>query len=476
MLSSSPQLNCFRRSCHWCASAFLAAAVFSPLPVKAQPWKPLAQEHGVLYASPDPENLFAYSPGLCVGPDGSLVATIDLGGPAVKGLSGPIFDRVLNGRPSHWQGRVLRSVDGGKTWGNETRYPFMHARPFVAGDSVYVLGQADDLMIIRSDDGGQTWTEPKALTRGQNWHQAPANVHYANGCVYLVMEQRVTRNINAWYVAEMAPVLMRAKVDDDLTRRESWTFADALSFLEAVNPDRIDYMGIPFFPTEPTSSVEVASGRNMSPVGWLETNVVQLVDPDHIWTDPSGRTFHLLMRAHTGSTGYAAIAKVVESGPEAGEGAMSTMLEQVPSGKDIVFVPMPGGQMKFHVSYDDEEGLFWLLSTQATDSMTRADRLPADRYGLPNNERRRLQLHYSRNTIDWIFAGIVAAGEAEQAARHYASMVIEGDDLLVLSRSGDVRAKHAHDVNLITFHRIADFRELVDPAIRAAAKVKITQP
>jgi len=40
-------------------------------------------------------------------------------------------------------------------------------------------------------------------------------------------------------------------------------------------------------------------------------------------------------------------------------------------------------------------------------------------------------------------------------------MAIDGDDLVVLSRSGDERAKTAHDGNLITFHRVRDFRGLV---------------
>jgi hypothetical protein len=113
------------------------------------------------------------------------------------------------------------------------------------------------------------------------------------------------------------------------------------------------------------------------------------------------------------------------------------------------------------VLYDEPTKLYWLLSTQATDSMTRPDRLPADRYNLPNNERRRLQLHFSKNMVDWCFAGLVAAGPVEQASRHYASMAIDGDDLVILSRSGDERAKSPHDVNLITFHRVRDFRVLV---------------
>jgi hypothetical protein len=92
--------------------------------------------------------------------------------------------------------------------------------------------------------------------------------------------------------------------------------------------------------------------------------------------------------------------------------------------------------------------------------MTRADRLPPDRHGLPDNERHRLALHFSRNCIDWCCAGMVTMGKTPREARHYASLAIDGDDLIVLSRSGDHRAKSAHDGNLITFHRVPRFREL----------------
>jgi hypothetical protein len=140
---------------------------------------------------------------------------------------------------------------------------------------------------------------------------------------------------------------------------------------------------------------------------------------------------------------------------------MELMLEQAPSGKQMVFVPCPGGQMKFHILYDNISETFWLLSSQTTDSMTKAERLPAGRYGLPNNERHRLQLHFSKNCIDWCFAGIVDIGETYNHSRHYASMTIDGKDLQILSRSGDEHAKNAHDVNLITLHTVAEFRCLL---------------
>ncbi len=420
---------------------------------------PLANDFVPLHESPDPQRLFAYSPGIARLEGGRLVATLDLGGPGAAELPEPKYQRSEMGWS--WQGKVHTSDDGGAAWTHRADFPFMHARPFAVGNSVYVLGQAGDLMIIRSDDGGETWSAPVKLTEGQFWHQAPCNVHYANGCVYLVMERRTRFEIRGWYVGEMAPVLMRGRIDDDLTRRENWTFASELSFYEVMDDSRTALVGIPWYAGDPHHGVMVTPTRHCNPMGWLETNVVQFSDPDHLWHDPTGRTFHLWMRAHTGGTGYACIAKVVEQGEIPGTGAMVTQLEKEPSGKTVLYVPCPGGQMKFHVLHDDATNLFWLLSTQATDSMIRPDRMPADRYSLPDNERRRLQLHFSKNMVDWCFAGLVAIGPVEKASRHYAGMAIDGNDLVVLSRSGDERAKTPHDGNLITFHRVRDFRTLV---------------
>ena len=422
---------------------------------------PLADDFVTVHESPDPRRAYCYSPGLARLPTGRLVATMDLGGPGVADLPGVKATRPGDG--GCWQGKVFTSDDRGRTWTHRADFPFLHARPFAAGDSLYVLGHAGDLTIMRSDDAGESWSAPAALTDGQLWHQAPANVHYAHGCVYLVMENRVTRDIRTWCVGELAPVLMRGRIGEDLTRRESWTFATALSFRDVVAGAEVDpgldYFGVPFFEAPYPAGSMPAPGRNCAPIGWLEASVVQFTDPDHYWFDPRGCTYHLWMRAHTGGSGYAAVAKVVEDSP--GAGAMTTMLETAPSGKRVLFVPCPGGQMKFHILFDGPTGLYWLLSTQATDSMTRAERLSPDRYNLPSNERRRLQLHFSRNCIDWCFAGLVVVGPAEIASRHYASMVIDGDDLHVLSRSGDHRANSPHDGNLITFHTVRGFRELV---------------
>ena len=430
---------------------FLLTLLFSAAVALANPIRPLANDFVAVGVSSDPKNIPLYTPSILALPGGRLVAAYERGGTA----------RAKNAAYAF----IQTSDDHGKTWTQRGALRMTHARVFAAGKSLYYLGQKGDLQVARSDDRGETWSEQVALTKGQSWHQSACNVWHANGSVYLVMERRTSSENKAWPVGALAPVLMRAREDADLTKRESWTFASELVFSELIpgykqNEPALEMFGVPFYAQAYPDRAVVATSprrRTNSPMGWLETNVVQITDPNHVWFDPSGHTFHLFMRAHTAGTGYAALAKVVEQP----DGSMRTQLEYAPSGKKMLFLPMPGGQMRFHVCYDEKTKLYWLLSSQATDSMTRPDRLPEERYDLPNNERHRLVIHYSKNMVDWCFAGVVAITPSPKQARHYASMDIDGDDLVILSRSGDERAKSAHDGNLITFHRVKNFRDLV---------------
>ena len=409
----------------------------------------------IVYESPSPTDIYAYSPGITRLPTGRLVASMDQGGEGVKALPEVTF--LPDGNP--WRGKIYTSDDRGQTWTHRSDMPLVHARPFCAGGSIYIIGHFDDLGLMRSQDDGLTWEGPFWFTQGERWHQAPANVLYTNGRIYLVMERQIARDFPlGWPVAVLAPVVMAADLEADLTQRGSWTFSNELTYQQAIEQAGPPHLnGVPFYPNGHLISPEASPKRHMAPAGWLETNIIQFHDPDHTWYDPSGRTFHLWMRAHTGITNLAAIAKVVESP----DGALTVSLETSPIGDPILHLPCPGGQMKFHILYDEEMALFWLLSSQSTDSTRRPDRLPPDRYGLPDNERHRLVLHFSTNMVDWCFAGRVADTGAYGQSRNYASMVIDGDDLHILARSGDARAKNTHDGNLITFHTVHNFRGLV---------------
>ena len=411
--------------------------------------KALANDYTVLMESIDAKNIWTCSPGICRCPNGRLIATGGFRGPAIDLLSGI--------KCSSHQGQIFMSDDHGAIWSKVNEFSFLHARPFVVRNKLYVLGHDGDLMIMASEDWGETWSKPVKLSEGQKWHQAPCNVHYADDYIYLVMERKVYDDCKAWQPSVLAPVLMRGKIDTDLTLKRNWVFASELAFRDVFCDDELIKQGKSFYPINPKDNYFPASGRDYAPPGWLETNVFQIYDKNHYWYDPKQRTFHLIARLHNGLTNYAALLTVSEQA----DGSMITGFQKLPSGGECHFLPLPGGQMKFHVLYDEVSKLYWLLSTQATDSMTKAEALADDRYNLPNNQRSRLVLHFSTNMVDWCFAGLVAAGELEIESRHYGSMVIDGENLCILSRSGDKRAASAHNGNLITFHTVKNFRKLV---------------
>lgn len=413
---------------------------------RAHAIRPLANDFVVVGEASEPAKVAMYTPSIVRLDSGRLVACY-----------------THSFRPKEERDKTytvfLTSDDGGKTWNERLRTSGNEWRLFLAGGKLHAMRK---LRIMSSDDAGVTWSEPCPPLRPGSWFQTAANYWRAKGNIYIVMETRLEKKIKGWPPGECALILMRAKEDADLTDPNQWTFASELPFYDALegykqNNTKTDFFGVPFFPQSYPGQTELGAWLKMDPMGWGESSVVQIMDPDHYWHDPQENTFHIFSRIHTGGTGFATLCKVVENP----DGTMTTMLETVPSGKKMLFVPFPGGQMRFHIIYDEKTKLYWMVGSQATDSMTFEGRLHPERYGLPNNERHRMVLHFSKNMIDWSFAGVVAIGPSPKHARHYASMDIDGDDLLILSRSADEQAKSAHDGNLITFHRVRNFRELV---------------
>lgn len=408
---------------------------------------PLADNFVKIVESPSPQDIYCYSPGIAVLPGGRLLSTMDFGGPGVIDMPGArpnaLYPQLYN------LGRVSISDDSGKTWRRVHDHPLCHARPFVVKNSVYILGHSGDLGILRSDDRGESWSEVSWLTDGESWHQAPSNVWYRNGAVYLVME-RITEQNCDWPVNAIAPVLMRGGLEDDLLKRENWTFASELICNQVLPERELNGIGAQFY------DASLENNRFAQPLGWLEAQVIQFQDPDDVWTDPAGHTFHLFLRTNTGLANVAAMLRVEEKE----DGSMITCLEKAPSGKTITLVYLPGGHMKFHMLYDEITNYYWLLSTQCTDGLKTFRSMPDGR-GDPVNERHRLMLHFSKNCFDWCFAGMVCMGPDEFKSRHYAAMAVRGEDLLIVSRSGDEHAKSNHDTNFISFHVVQDFRDLI---------------
>ena len=375
----------------------------------------------VITTSPNPDSIYLYTPAIAEGFGGRFVVSVDYGGPGTYSLDGPKSD--FGDYKAGNQIRVLLSDDKGKTW-RETpaRIPMMHEILFKAGGSLYMIGHSGRLLITRSDDNGETWSEPAVLCPEPRWHQSCTAVDVYDGKVTLVYEKWVAEN-HKW--PGVGPVLMQAREDADLTDPSNWKFS------ELYNPD--DDMEA----ARPSGIPVNAPGAP----GMLETNVIRVHNPANPFYDATGKSVALLARA---STGFPDIG-VMLKGYEREDGSLAIGRFRKNEG-EVYFVHIPGGDLKFHILYDPESRLYWLLHSQIDGRM---------------NYRRRLALSYSPDLLRWTFAGLVAVGPTDHSARHYATMIQDGDDLFIVSRSGDERARTAHDGNIVTFHRIKDFRKLI---------------
>ncbi len=433
--------------------------------------KELAPDYKIIYKSENPDKEYGFSAGILVCPSGRYIASYD------------ISDKF---------GKICISDDKGETWRITCEENFFHGSLFESGGSIYILATSKErdynLIVIRSDDEGETWSEPSQLTLGERWMHCSIDAWHKDGYVYLVMDKFTVKEgevvRSSWRPNIIAPVVLRGKCGEDLLKRENWLFSGETRFRDTINEADIDGFGIPFFrsmeelpegaehekdfwasPEMYRHAYDFENDKAPGPfyfhaTGWIEGNIVQITDPKHYWYDPSGKTLHIFMRCNTHGTGYCAMMKAVERVRD-GREVIDVECEVNPSGKRVVFLPMPGGQNKFFIKYDEKTKLYWLVSSQSIDSMTRIEYISDDRYNLPSDERHRLVLHFSKNMVDWCFAGLVAKDDNERRARHYASMDIEGDDLLIVSRTGDENTKTAHDTNLITLHRIENFRDLI---------------
>ena len=354
----------------------------------------------LLYRSPDPHNLYCYSPWLAEGFDGRLLASFDIAGPGLAAVPGPKSSRGDYGSN---QCEIFVSDDRGKNWRHTGRLPMLHARVFKAGDSLWTLGHSGRMLISRSRDNGETWNEPAVLDSEYLWHQAPCAVDIHNGKIFLTMEHAPLGD-KGWAGGD--PVLMAAKLDADLSRRESWRFSNCLRFAE-----------------------DLPHGPNpfgFTPGCWLESNVVRITDPHHLLYDPDGRSVLIFSRCELGRRS-ANVAAVVR-GVEHDDGSLSLELLRTEDGEPLLYVPFPGGYMKFHLLRDPVESLWWLIASRAETG----EFLPRLKNGsVPelSMERQRLELFWSRNLFDWCSAGLIASGRTETCSYHYASLLIDGDRL-----------------------------------------------
>jgi len=315
-----------------------------------------------------------------------------------------------------WQRRVgpdhlmmARSDDGGKSWKRLPDLPLAEGTPFVVGDELFMFTQPrqhQDVYFMRSDDEGESWTGPVKVLEGAFWNCQTSMV-VRDGRLYWVLDQK-----------HKATVAIAADLSKDLLDPGAWRISQvipanqtAVQFRTAHaqhQPERFDDWNL--------------EGNVMDVNGHLR--IACRVNPKHTGTTP----------------GIAAVFDLEDDGA-----GLNLRFDQ--------HYPWPGGQSKFCIVYDELTRLFWMtcniLSSAQPQMLERA----------PNAERRFLMLYCGMDGLNWLPVGCVAMAPCSSQSFMYPSMVVDGDDLAILSRTCR-NSGHYHDADLATFHRVHNFREL----------------
>ena len=389
--------------------------------------KPLAQDYVVVHKVRDLKHpnqcVCVGSPDIIRLPCGRLIASMELWLHIVKpptGAEGGIdYPNHVKVKASDDRGRTWKQIStNGITWGSL----FYDEKK----GALYLLG-ADphkrDVRIVRSTDGGNSWSEPSSLfaSSATQFGAAPTSVGFKNGFVYKTFEGM---DISTMFV-------VAGDMSKDLLDPASWRMSNHLE------PPRT----APSFQRK-RKIAPMAGRRDRKGIWLLEGNVVEI-----------GGELCVLPRTRIDvqlTTNVCSLLKIKDDGKD-----LKLEFER--------FFPMPGGHNKFKIIRDPVTGYYWTVTSLVPDTSLSRAKLEARGFrGHAGNMRRIAMLCYSIDAINWVQAGCVAMSKNPLEAFHYTSQVIDGDDLLVLSRScvGASKMYNNHDTNMITLHRVKNFRSL----------------
>lgn len=340
--------------------------------------------------------VYIASPSITIMPNGYYIASHDL------------FDSGTNYDTT----KVFLSTDRGATWSHQSTIVGQYwSTVFENKGILYIFGpqrQGGNLIIRKSTDYGHTWTEPTSSTSGLlregkfgGTPNAPA-IH--NGRIWIAQSG-----------ASSAPV------DSDLLHADSWTLIGGISDTHGRN-----HFGDLW-------------------QGWSESQVVA-----------SPQTGVVLM-PKIRALPHTALFRVDEAAGEV----------RFDGSAPNAFPSLPGGEKKFGARYDPVSKRFFVLSNPVLP--VEADH--PELAGKPEMIRTTAGVVSSKDLINWnveklfLYSPHIDDGTFGEGFQYF-NFAIDGDDLAVVARSaidvgeGENKPPRGHDTNLMTFHRIKDFRNL----------------
>jgi hypothetical protein len=390
----------------------------------------LAQNYSLVYRVSDADH-FIHDPGMTVLPDGCYVVT------------SPVWSRKINDTPKtaddiNWAPRVrkgeklvvLKSYDKGNSWKEIAVLPYSDATPFVYDNKLYMFCQKyqhEGLYFTVSNDGGSKWEDAVKVLDRPLWNVQNGTV-IKNGKLYWAFDEALGNGQKYKKLTVAVCDLSRGIMNPG-----AWRATESI--------------GVPRIPDEIVSGVENIGWTDNwlggeDRFGLLEPNVVE-----------AGGRLYVIARMVIDEYATANMCAVFELYDE----------KNIFCLKFRQYYSLPGGQCKFNIIKDDVGGMFWMASNLATNAQNLIDYKKiidsTEFMGGPGNERRLLTLWYSLDALHWIPAGIIAMAKYITQSFMYPSICIDGDDIVLLSRSS-IDSSVQHDADADTFHRIKNFRDL----------------
>lgn len=377
---------------------------------------PLAQNYSVIFRNADQEQ-YVEGCGLERLPDGTLVAVV----PVVPRSQWSAARRVQQSRI-----HILTSADAGATWRPASQLNFYSAVPWLHDGKLYLFANKGgtkyrnkDLVLLRSDDGGKTWTDPVRLFEGHFW-----NCH--TGIV--VKDQKLYWAMGdlSFGMSRRGPRAIAGDLSQDPMNPAAWRISNPVPF-----PGIPASLGNPKFSDRGT--------------WYLECNVIDVAG--------NLRILNTVKAFGQTTTNLSGVFDLKDDGTK-------LTLEF------IQFNPMPGGHLKFCVVYDEPSKLFWATSNYAVDGQgyiglwkNTEDEQGKKQFKTGGNDRRFLMLSYSVDGLNWFQAGCVARAPKLSQSFMYGKLMVDGDDLAIIARS-NINGPNLHDADSATFHRVKNFRAL----------------
>ncbi|WP_017260028.1 sialidase family protein [Pedobacter arcticus] len=366
----------------------------------------------VVFETKDPVNKRVASPSILVLPNGDYLASHDYD----KGTS------------------IHISKNKGKTWTQLAKVsPIIWANLFEHRGNVYLMGTTKgwgNIVIHQSKDNGKTWSvaadeETGLLAKGL-FHTGPVPIVKYKGKIWRAYEEAFDlenkRDFHAFAIC--------ADEKSDLLKASSWQRTNSIRFDE--------------------------KWLNAKRPNWFEGNIVvtpegKLIDFMRLETWAGKNVDYEVQGAAKGKPRNE-IAAIIDIN----EKSMKMEFKNEPSN----FVHFPGAESKFTIRYDSVSKSYWTITNKITSFVNSPETFDGNW-----NQRNVLVLLNSKDLKNWEVKQKVLKWNEGAHLRtwdtfgfQYIDWQFEKNDIVFVSRTSWYGLRY-HDANMITFHRIENFRD-----------------